>query len=1339
MAEWNPHANELFLKALERPAGPLRTAFLDEACRDDDALRVQVVLLLDGNDRAGDFLSSPVQGLSRIEIDLPRSVRLGSVIGPYKLLQEIGEGGMGVVYMAEQSQPVRRTVALKILKLGMDSRQVVARFEAERQALALMDHPNIAHVFDAGTMSAGDGSYPSRPYFVMELVKGIPITKYCDEHCLTPRERLELFIPVCKAVQHAHQKGIIHRDLKPSNVMVARYDGQPVPKVIDFGVAKALGPRLTEQTMFTEFGAVIGTLEYMSPEQAELNQLDVDTRSDIYSLGVLLYELLTGTTPLERKQSTSSSIIEMLRMISDKAPPAPSTRICTSERLPTIAANRSTEPSKLSALVRGDLDWIVMKALEKERNRRYATANSLARDIERFLANEPVEASPPSAAYRLRKFARRNRTPVLAAMLVLLALVVGMIGTTWGMLRATRAHIAAVNEANQKEVALKAAQKSEQDAQDQLFLALWNQARAGRFSRQLGQRLESLAAIAKAATIRSDERLRDEAIAAMALPDLRRMPVWRPAPPGTTEMTYSGLHRLYASVDAHWNMSIRQIADDHLVQSIAAGPLMPTNRFEFSPDEQFVIARTAQNKLSIWRVADGRTVLQDASCDHGAYDFAPDGRQLAIGQQRSVVCFDLSTAEEILRWRLPGEAHSLDFNAMGDRLAVGYNHSDVASVYDASTGELVTDLPVGLTSAQIVAWHPDQQQLAVVGSDPRIQFWNVSAKQRVAMLEGHKQNVTKLMFQPTGELLASHSWDGTLRIWEPSTERQLLQLPFTASNERPQSSRDGRWIWAKLHGEQPELLEVVPCLEYRTLVLSSGTGVRGYTRADISPDGRLLAAGMDEGAGLWDLDSGRELARLPEGTPYVFFDRKALNDPNGSANAKSEDDLYPSNPPPFDFGEYVLLTSGSAGLLRWPISGDTNGTELHLGPPKQLSPLAHASFARAPDGHAIGVATQPSGVSKIIDLATGAVRCELPPHLNGQIRALSSDGRWAASSGWHSDRVRLWNARTGEKVYEWSPGNQTYVQFTPNSRTLIILRGDEFSFWDVETLQPTRRLRREVGLHPGHVAFSPDGKLMALELAPAVIHLMDSATFRTVARLEDPHGDRPVWQGFTPDGTQLVVVTDHAKAIHIWNLRAIRARLKEMNLDWDWPEFTSAPIDRAGDNPLTMEVVLGDLAKPALTRDERAQESIKRFRRNLETTPDSARACNDLAWILISAPEKFRNAEEAVPLAEKAVRLDANPLHRNTLAVAYYRVGRYRQAVELLGHNVSDQGDSLLAFDLYILAMSYHRLGEAVRARDYYDWAVRWTKMQTLGATHTEELAAFRAEAEELLEIAETK
>jgi serine/threonine protein kinase len=374
MADWNPRANEVFLKAFELPDSESRSDFLARECGIDSELRIAVETLLNAHDKAGGFLGEPHVPSSATTAELAvREQHVDAFLaGKYKLIEPIGEGGMGRVWMAQQTEPVKRLVAVKLIKAGMDSKQVIARFEAERQALALMEHPNIARVLDAGTTDVG------RPYFVMDLVKGVPITKYCDEHHLTPRQRLELLLPVCQAVQHAYQKGIIHRDLKPSNVLIAQYDGKPVPKVIDFGVAKAAGQSLTEKTLVTGFGNIVGTLEYMSPEQAEVNQLDIDTRSDIYSLGVLLYELLTGSTPFTKKDLEKAGMLEMLRAIREREPSKPSTRLSTAEGLPTLAANRGTEPAKLTKLVRGELDWIVMKALEKDRNRRYETANGFA-------------------------------------------------------------------------------------------------------------------------------------------------------------------------------------------------------------------------------------------------------------------------------------------------------------------------------------------------------------------------------------------------------------------------------------------------------------------------------------------------------------------------------------------------------------------------------------------------------------------------------------------------------------------------------------------------------------------------------------------------------------------------------------------------------------------------------------------------------------------------------------------------------------------------------------------------------------------------------------------------
>jgi serine/threonine protein kinase/Flp pilus assembly protein TadD len=445
-------ARALFIEALGQVPPDQWEAFLAARCGDDAELHHHVHKLLQVHVEAGSFLDRPAIAAEDTGEQQPQAgedrathadyrAEPGALIGPYKLLEPIGEGGMGAVWMAQQTEPVKRLVAIKLIKAGMDSKQVIVRFEAERQALALMDHPNIARVLDGGTTGAG------RPYFVMDLVKGVPITTYCDEHHLTPRQRLELFLPVCQAVQHAHHKGVIHRDLKPSNVLVALYDGKPVPRVIDFGVAKAAGQPLTDKTLVTAFGAIVGTLEYMSPEQAEINQLDIDTRSDIYSLGVLLYELLTGSTPFTlRELEKGGGMLEMLRVIREQEPTRPSAKLSTAEGLPTLAANRGMEPGRLAAQVRGELDWIVMKALEKDRSRRYETANGFAMDVQRYLNDEPVLACPPSAGYRFRKFARRNKAALAIVAVITLAVLTAVTALAASNLRISR-------EKNEKELA----------------------------------------------------------------------------------------------------------------------------------------------------------------------------------------------------------------------------------------------------------------------------------------------------------------------------------------------------------------------------------------------------------------------------------------------------------------------------------------------------------------------------------------------------------------------------------------------------------------------------------------------------------------------------------------------------------------------------------------------------------------------------------------------------------------------------------------------------------------------------------------------------------------------
>jgi WD40 repeat protein len=712
----------------------------------------------------------------------------------------------------------------------------------------------------------------------------------------------------------------------------------------------------------------------------------------------------------------------------------------------------------------------------------------------------------------------------------------------------------------------------------------------------------------------------------------------------------------------------------------------------------------------VWRVEDGKPVLADSPTGCWGHDFSPDGTRLAVGQHNAVLLFDLASGREINRWPTPDIVRSLAFRPDGKHLAVGYFHSDVVSIYDSENGTMIANLPVGEMHESIVAWHPDRKRLAIAGADSdgrgRIHIWDPEARQRVALLEGHVQHVTQLTFHPQGELLASGSWDGSLRLWHPGTGREVLQLATRAFVD---FSNDGRLLGMAYSGRHARFLEVTPSQEYRTLVSRLGADKGRYNQEDaVSPDGLLLAISMGDGVRLFHLPSGRELAVLPGGRPS-----------------------FPSNA--------ELLISGPGGVHRWPIESNTAASALRIGPPRMITlPVGFHRGAFTRDGRRLAVLTEWDGTAFLVDLLSETVPSQRISHPNATFLDISNDGRWLATAGWRSNRVRLWNADTGAMVHEWIFDDQSMVSFTPDSRLLVISRDNEFTIHDVQTQQRLRRISRDAAQYPGYVAFSPDSTIIALEMAPGIIHLKEMATEKTIAKLEDPNGERGGWMGFTPDGTKLVVSTAYAHSVHIWDLRLIRQQLANIGLDWDAPQFLPETPSGKPDPPRKVEVVLGDsVAKHVITSEERARQKIAAYQLALEKDPDSPSNCNNLAWYYLTSPEALRNVKAALPLAETATSLDPdNSAYASTLAVAYYHNGRYHEAIKILRPNLNRQNDGKLAFDLFFLAMSYQQLGEPERGRDYYDWAVRWIGNQKAPSSRdVEELNIVRDEAKEVLDI----
>jgi serine/threonine protein kinase/WD40 repeat protein len=1167
---------ELFERALDLNSEEDRAQFLAAACAGDPALLERLQALLRANEKDKGFLPGTPTVLAR---DAMVTEKPGDRIGRYRLREKLGEGGCGVVYVAEQEDGIRRRVALKVIKLGMDTRSVVARFDAERQALAMMDHPGIAKVLDAGATESG------RPYFVMELVHGVSITEYCDKADISPRERLELFIKVCQAVQHAHQKGIIHRDLKPSNILVTLHDGVSLPKIIDFGVAKAIEGRLTDLTVYTDLYQFIGTPAYMSPEQAEMRGLDIDTRSDIYSLGVLLYELLTGKTPLDTHALLAEGLDGMRRSIREKEPLRPSTRLSQElagkeqqvgeRRKPEAAVRRVAQVKRMLSVVRGDLDWIVMKCIEKEREHRYETANSLAMDLRRHLNNDPVIARPQSRSYRLQKLVRRNKLVFATGAIVAAALMLGLATSTWSFLsersarrRAVSAEIEEGRLREQAQLARASEAKARALAEGRLYDSLVRQAGATRLARRVGYRVEVFKLLRQAAALDVPQKdlaeLRREAVACLGdfvglapamltgFPPQEQVALMRVDPGGQVSA--------FATEDGM--ILLRQLPGGGETGRFMAGGDIWSLCFNSLGNQLFWVSGKGEDLADQLRnaavdvsstSADGRWIKGERAALSGAFAVLSSTRgqfvAVADSSTRTLRLIDFASRSEVLQCEYPPVSETLPevaLSAEGRYFAAAIPAADPKSaaavrLWDLSNNAAPHRFEPRLVGAMVsLSFSPDGKQLGCLAAVEGA-IYATEGFERLASFRGESFERPATCAFASGSTLAvlPLAQQSRVRLWDWTTSEGFASLEEPRPVTESFFSEDGKFLFS--HGSR---YARVYRLDLANEKLNLGPHSGGTPGIAFSSDGSMLASvGKDHTLCIRDSWTGRLMAA-----------------PSALGQSGQSVAFYP--------GGRVVVTGGleSDSAAIWdPLTGKRLG-ELGIG---MDAGIWTASFS--PDGEffatALGNVVTNGGV-RIYSVGQ-RLGGEKAPGFGATPLKSFSGSVWGLNFSPDSRHVAFADCRAAGSLYFWDFCNDTsprvlatnrisYVQcesFTPDGRRLLYVANHrevvalDLPGGAVAYSFPTLDPKSSTKSGPVNLCLSPDGTKLALSSPSRLaVDIWDPKAGRLLSSLPEQNGT--VWYlAWSPDSQRLAISRSDGE-VAIWNTKEVERVLAELGLHW---------------------------------------------------------------------------------------------------------------------------------------------------------------------------------------------